>query len=75
MPLRVFFKARADGVRNTLTVLVKVTLEPVLLSLIWPRVRVVPFQVASHTSQSPGVLDSMAIVTTRPVGTSAANVA
>jgi hypothetical protein len=74
VPLRVFFKARAEGVRKTLTVVVNVTRDPVLLPLISPRVRVVPFQVASHTSQSPGVLLSMAIVTTAPVVTPEAKV-
>ena len=74
MPLRVFVKARAEGVRKTLTVVVNVTREPVLLPLISPRVRVVPFQVASHTSQSPGVVLSIAIVTTEPVVTPDAKV-
>jgi hypothetical protein len=57
-----------------LTVVVNVTREPVLLPLISPRVRVVPFQVASHTSQSPGVLLSIAIVTTAPFVKAEANV-
>jgi hypothetical protein len=43
---------------------VKVTLLPVLLPLIVPRLNVVPFQTESHTSQLPGVLLSIAIVTT-----------
>ena len=74
MPLRVPFKARALGVRNTFTVPVNVTLLPVLEPLNWPLLRVVPFHTESHTSQAPGVLDSMAIVTTSPVVTPDENV-
>jgi hypothetical protein len=71
VPLRVFFKARAEGVRKTLTVLVNVTREPVLLPLISPRVRVPAPEahVASHTSHSPGVLLSIAIVNGTPTHT------
>jgi hypothetical protein len=74
VPERVPLSERAEGVKNTLTVVVKVILLPVDEALMSPLVKLVPSQCASHTSQAPGVVDSIAIVTFEPEGTPEENV-